>query len=951
MRLEASLPSGWVLGVAPHRARRVELSRSGPVVSPSSFKATLKASPEWLSLLVDLPAVSPDYILSTSLDGTILWANPAAERLLGAPLQGRNADDVRPVWVRELLERVACPTALRDGHWIGRTALRLPDGSERPVRQVLVPHYVDGVAAGFSVVLSDLGEQFGMAERLRAIADTVPVGVFSNDRFGRCEWVNATYCAMTGRTAEELLGDGWRDVLAPGATDMPARAIAALEATGRFGPTEVQYLSADGSRRTGSVRIGLMHGPSGEVSGQVGVVADITHAREQQDALRTSEARFRTVLETIQEGIVMQDVSGQIVMSNPGAERILGLSADQMRGVTSVDPRWAAIDVHGNPLPGDQHPAMVTLRTGEAVSDFVMGVTHPNRERVWIRINALPITLPGSPGQAGVVTTFVDITQQRAAEEALRASEQQLRSVTDAALEAMCLHEADGSYRWVSEGVAEVLGWEPAALLRTNPYEHFHPDDLDRIRHESHDVALASGRSLSITYRFRRQDGSYCWLETATSVVPAAGGDPARLVTVSRSADSRLAAEARAVTRGRLGGVTHFAGRLAHDFTNLYTVLQSRLELMRDRLEGDVRQDLEAAFEAIDRATELTRALRALGGREAVQLRPTALAERLHTIAPLLESRTGVRIRVHASADAPVRTLVDHNALEAILLAVIRNAGEASPAGAEVVLHLEQTVVDTPLVEAHGEVALGEWAVIRCRDNGPGIDDATLTRIFEPEFSRKGTHVETGLGLPVALARMQRMLGHLSVARAPAGGTEVSLWLPLLHADAADHGESAIGDEVRRRTTPPAGIRVMTTPPASTSDNPAAGAHVLLIDDDQLVLRTADRLLQRAGFRVTTAANGFAARELLAQDALGIKIIVTDVVMPGMSGPQLVAERRAVGDARPVVYMSGYTGDALPLPQLPEQGAILVSKPFSSATLVSAIGQALAEGAEGPRKA
>jgi len=112
-----------------------------------------------------------------------------------------------------------------------------------------------------------------------------------------------------------------------------------------------------------------------------------------------------------------------------------------------------------------------------------------------------------------------------------------------------------------------------------------------------------------------------------------------------------------------------------------------------------------------------------------------------------------------------------------------------------------------------------------------------------------------------------------------------------------------------------------------------------------LVLRTADRLLQRAGFRVTTAANGFAARELLAQDALGIEVMVSDVVMPGMSGPQLVAERRAVGDLRPVVYMSGYTGDALPMPHLPETGAILVTKPFSSATLVAAIVRALTEAA------
>jgi two-component system cell cycle sensor histidine kinase/response regulator CckA len=298
-----------------------------------------------------------------------------------------------------------------------------------------------------------------------------------------------------------------------------------------------------------------------------------------------------------------------------------------------------------------------------------------------------------------------------------------------------------------------------------------------------------------------------------------------------------------------------------------------------------------------------------------------------------------------ASQDARLVALVDHGALEATLLAIVRNAGEARPVGAEVSLQVERRFVQTPLIEAHGEVAAGDWVVIRCCDNGPGIDEAALSHIFEPEFSSKGKHIETGLGLPVALARMRRMLGHLSIAPHHAGGTEVSLWLPLAPSDALARSDAARAETTGQRTTPSTGIRATSTTPSDPIPLSASSAHVLLIDDDLLVLRTADRLLQRAGFRVTTAASGFAARELLAQASLGIEVILTDVVMPGMSGPQLVAERRAVGDRRPVVYMSGYTGDALPMPQLPEAGAILVSKPFSSRTLVAAIARALAEAA------
>lgn len=779
----------------------------------------------------------------------------------------------------------------------------------------------------------------------------MPVGVFCNDPHGDCEWVNATYCAMTGRTEAELLGNGWCQVLLPEYGDIPARAIAALEATGRFGPEEVRFRGAEGTVRIGSVRIGLMRAPDGSVSGQVGVLADVTQSREQQHALRTSEERFRAVLDTIEEGIVMMDDAGQIILSNPGAERILGLTASQMRGVTSMDPRWATIDTAGRPLPGERHPAMVALRTGRPVSNFVMGVNHPERALVWIRINAVPITLPGRAGETGVVATFVDITDQRQAEAALRESERQLRTVTDAATEAICLHEADGTYRWVSEGASEVLGCEPSALLGTSPYDRFHPDDIERIRLEAHAHAIDQGRSSSITYRFRRQDGTYRWVESTTSTVPPTGGEPQRLVTVTRSADSRLASEARTATRERLGGVTQFAGRLAHDFTNLYTVLQSRLELMRDRLDGDVRHDLEAAFEAIDRATELTRALRALGGREAVQLVPTELETHLRERAPIIEARVGTRASLALTgAPSPLQVLVDHEALDAILLAIVRNAAEAMPVGGTVSLLVERVVLEAPIVEAHAEVPAGEWAVLRCRDNGPGMDDETLARVFEPEFSNKGEHVEIGLGLPVALARMQRMLGHLSVARRDVGGTEVALWFPVTQVEADGSSASAGRLRSRARTTPPAGSGLVghptpSTPTATAASGPTAGAHVLLIDDDLLVLRTSERLLERAGFRVTVASSGFAARELLARDTGDIDVIVTDVVMPGMSGPQLITERRAVGDARPVVYISGYTGDAMPLSLVPEAAAILVSKPFSSATLVQAIGRAMAESA------
>jgi PAS domain S-box-containing protein len=821
----------------------------------------------------------------------------------------------------------------------------------RSLTEILPRRADDTSATGDARPLAALIADLEFAAQLRTIVDHVPVGLFVNDAEGRCVWVNATYSRMLGRAVEGLLGDGWRDALLPDSADLPIRAAATLAQSGHFGPVPVSFRAADGSVRTASTRMARLHTTDGRLAGVVGVVADITDVRAQQDALARSEAQFRALLGALEEGVVLQDASGQTVLWNAAAERILGLTAEQLRGVTSTDPRWQTLDAEGRPLPGDQHPAMVTLRSGKPVSGFLMGVARPAQAHIWIRVSAMPVTLPGPTELPGVVTTFVDITESREAEEQLRRSERQLRQVTDSAREAIGLHEADGRYVWLNDAARDVLGWEPHELLGKDPYAFFHPDDIDRIRRESHEAVLAGKSDQSITFRFRRADGRYTWLETTTALVATTDGSPPRLLTSSRGVDARMAADVRNARRQRLGGVTHFAGRLAHDFTNLYTVLHARLDLMRERLEGDVREDLDAAFEAVERATMLVRDLRALGGREAITLAPLRLESLVPSLLGTLQSRTSAQLvwtPPPAALSLPV--LVDPAVLELTLASLVRNAEEVHPGRATVTVSVAMRHLDTPLIEPHGELPVGEWAVIRCHDDGPGVSDAVLERIFEPEFSAKGDQVETGLGVPVALARMQRMLGHLSIARAEAGGTLVSLWLPITRVTVREGADSPEGHAIAVEQSVEREAEVArstgTARPRASARVPVAASrpHVLLVDDDVLVLRTAQRLLERAGFPVTVASSGHEAEQVLDRSPDDIALVVSDVVMPGLSGPELMARRRAVGDRRPVVYMSGYTSDALPPTHGREPSAPLVAKPFTSATLVEAIERAL-EGA------
>ncbi len=920
---------------------------------PRSLIETYSDSlPSWLVRLAELLAVTPDYVFSVSLDGTILWANRALETLIGQRVVGQNVAMFRPEWVRELLETEARPAALRDGHWVGMTALRVPPLGERPVRQVLVAHRSpSGELEGYSAVLQDLSVHQEMAERFRVLADTVPVGIFHNDAEGNCLWVNSSYCEITGLSAAESLGDGWKRALAAASDEFLSRVRTQLMATGSFGPERVDFVRPDGERRTASVRAALVRARDGAVQGQVGVVEDITARDSAQRALEVSEERLALVLASLEEGVVLQDSTGAIRLWNPAAERILGASGEQLTGATSMDPRWRATDAQGNFLPGEQHPAMVVLRTRQTVSHFVMGVTRADSTHVWIRVTSQPVTMPDAPHEHAALTSFIDITGEFEADELLRRSERQLRVVTAAAREAICLHDADGTYLWLSQGCSAVLGWNEAELLGKNPYLFFHPDDVDRIRRESHQPLLEGERTRGITFRFRRRDNSYSWVETESSVVDATETTPMRLVTTSRLVDYRVEAEARNATRQRLGGVAHFAGQLAHEFTNLYTVALSRLELIRERLHEEEREDMQEAFNAIARASELTRELRALSGNEPLHVERVELHEFLRASEAVLREFANENLTVTVENDGPPLFVhADRSVLRSALHSVLANAAEAMLNRGTITVHVEHVQLREPHVDVHGDVAPGDWAVIRCVDTGPGIADARMASLFEPRFSADRSTLGTGLGLPITRARMAQMQGHISIRKLTQGGTEVRLWVPTIPPSGDAHGTETAGLGARAdaaRRTPPSVPAVGTDPvvPGTAADASTHGMHLLLVDDDVHVLRTAQRLLMRAGFTVTAAASGFDALAALEEDDAGeraIALIVTDVMMPGLSGPQFVARRRELGDMRPVVYMSGYTGDALAPAHAPEAGAVLVSKPFSTSDLLQAIKDALA---------
>jgi PAS domain S-box-containing protein len=295
--------------------------------------------------------------------------------------------------------------------------LRRHDGQYRWLLDTGIPRFgPDGTFAGFIGSCIDVSDQRAVTEQLRlsearfkSLAANAPVGIYETDAVGNCLFVNARWCWKAGLTPDEAAGTGWVAAIHPDDRDrVVAEWHAAAEAQTEF-VSDYRFRTPAGRVTWLSGRAVGIRDEAGRVLGYIGTVMNLTARMEAEAKLRASEERYRSVVEVLAEGIVLQDARGEIIAFNDRAGKILGLSRDQLTGRTSFDPEWRAVLEDGSPFPGEEHPAIIALRTGQPVFDVLMGVERPTRERVWLSVNAVPF---GDPVRQ-VVASFHDVTEAR----------------------------------------------------------------------------------------------------------------------------------------------------------------------------------------------------------------------------------------------------------------------------------------------------------------------------------------------------------------------------------------------------------------------------------------------------------------------------------------------------------------------------------------------------------
>ena len=374
----------------------------------------------------------------------------------------------------------------------------------------------------------------------------------------------------------------------------------------------------------------------------------------------------------------------------------------------------------------------------------------------------------------------------------------------------------------------------------------------------------------------------------------------------------------------KMEAVGRLAGGVAHDFNNMLSVIIGYANLMKDELPADSpqRADLEQIRAAGERAADLTRQLLAFSRKQVLQPVVLDLNEVVSQVSKMLKRLIGEDIRLVSILDPKLsRIKADPGQLEQIIMNLAINARDAMSQGGKLTIETGQTELDADYAAEHPDVVPGNYVFLAVSDTGIGMDAATRARIFEPFFTTKGVGAGTGLGLPMVYGIVKQSGGSIWVYSEVGQGTTFKIYLPAIDAPAT------------------------TKPVAPVAQQSGAGATVLLVEDEPGVRKVARRVLEEAGYKVLEADGAEPAFALFDQHADSIDMLLTDVVLPGKGGPAIAAELQSRRPGLKVLFMSGYTDNAIVHHGVLDPGIAFLEKPFRPAALLAKVREVLDAGA------
>jgi PAS domain S-box-containing protein len=638
-----------------------------------------------------------------------------------------------------------------------------------------------------------------------------------------------------------------------------------------------------------------------------------------------AEENYHSIFEHAVEGIFQTSPDGTFIRVNPAMGQLLGYSSPEELLTAGANLEH---DLYADPGRRDEFSRI--LQKNDRLSGFEIELRKKDGSSVFLSESARAVR-----DESGRLLYYEgiakDITERKRADEEesrLRAEIEQQRQRLDAIVANVPgvvftawgkpdseLHRTD----FVSDHLKSMLGYSVSEWTSKPGFwlSIVHPDDRERVEREA-SIQFAAGKAGTREFRWLAKDGSVVWVSAHTIAILDDDGHPVGVrgvvtdITELKQLESALSTSEEQLRQSqKLEAIGQLAGGVAHDFNNLLTVIGGYSSILLNRMPEDSphHMPIEEIKKASDRACGLTRQLLAFSRKQILQPKLLDLNDVVSDLDKMVRRLIGEDVDLFAITDPGLgKVKADPGQIEQVLLNLIVNARDAMPLGGKITIETSNVFISNDYAQGHAATP-GSYVRLAVSDTGCGMSDEIKERIFEPFFTTKGAGKGTGLGLSTVYGIVKQSEGHIWLYSEPDNGTTFKIYLPRV-SDAEEQEQVA--------------IRAKPIPRGTET--------VLLVEDEDQVRDILTDILNDQGYRVFVAASGSEALDIARKNGV-IHLMVTDVVMPQMSGRELSEKLAQYRPEMKVLYMSGYTDDAIVRHGLLDEKLHFLQKPFDSATV------------------
>jgi two-component system, cell cycle sensor histidine kinase and response regulator CckA len=745
-------------------------------------------------------------------------------------------------------------------------------------------------------------------EKFRAIFDHANDGILLADgETLKFALANKKICEMLGYSIEEIQNLGVNDIHPRGTLpDVIEQFKGHVKGIAPYSPElPVQ-------RKDGSVFYADINSVPMMLAGKryvLGIFRDITERKQAEEALKHMHHQYQLILSSAADGILGLDPEGKFVFVNPAAARMLGYEAEELIGFTS-HAIWHHARVNGSPYPEEDCPIYEVLNEGTPYLGFDDVFWRKDGTSFTVDYATAPIIEDGKVN--GAVVTFWDISKRQEAEEAFKSL------VSQAPMGIFIIQGT--KFVLINPGFETITGYRKEDLLGREPKCLAIPSYKEFVREEA--IKRLKGKdSTPFAFQFKNQSGETRWgLETIAST--QFGGKRAILgylmdITENKQLEDQL------LHAQKMEAVGTLAGGIAHDFNNMLGVIMGYCDLMSLKFHQDdpLTGPLSEIRKAAERAAALTRQLLAFSRKQIQRPQVLNLNDQLAGMQKMVERLIGEDIEMTIVLDpslAPVKA--DPGQIEQIIMNLVINARDAMPQGGKLTLETDNVYLDQGYTQKYANVTPGPYVMLAVSDNGQGIDAETQARMFEPFFTTKEVGKGTGLGLSTVYGIIKQSAGHIQAYSEIGQGATFKVYLPQVEESVSE------------------------IPTAKSLVTGLYGSEtVLVVEDDDMLKKFICASLDMYGYKVLEARHGDEALLRCKQHPEPIHLMLTDVVMPKMSGRELADRLAPLRPDMKVLYMSGYTENVIVHHGVLDSSLTLIQKPFSPRALAEQIRKILDE--------